>query len=121
MARVTVEDCLKRVDNRFRLVHLGAKRVIQLRKGAKPLVEAHKNKEIVLALREIAAGAVDFSSVTQIEQDQLSPKADQDALDSTQEGAGSQEAGDEVASETKPESDNSEAEKTDEVTPEETV
>ncbi len=71
MARVTVEDCLKRVNNRFLLVHLGAKRVIQLRKGAKPLYEAPKNKEIVLALREIAAGKVDFQSIEKIELDEL--------------------------------------------------
>lgn len=57
MARVTVEDCLKTVDNRFSLVHLAAKRVRQLREGAPPLVD-RKNKEVVVALREIAAGEV---------------------------------------------------------------
>jgi len=57
MARITVEDCLQKVDNRFQLIHLAAKRVRQLRKGAPPLVSA-KNKDIVLALREIAAGKV---------------------------------------------------------------
>ena len=70
MARVTIEDCLKRVNNRFTLVHLGAKRVIQLRKGATPFVDAPKNKEIVLALREIAAGKVDFDSIQHIEPDE---------------------------------------------------
>jgi DNA-directed RNA polymerase subunit omega len=75
MARVTVEDCLKRVNNRFTLVHLGAKRVIQLRKGATPLVDAPKNKEVVLALREIAAGLVDFDSIGQIEPDELAADA----------------------------------------------
>ena len=68
MARVTVEDCLRKVSNRFLLVHLGAKRVIQLRKGATPYVEAPKNKEVVLALREIAAGQVSFDNIAQIEQ-----------------------------------------------------
>ena len=121
MARVTVEDCLKRVNNRFRLVHLGAKRVIQLRKGAKPLVEAPKNKEIVLALREIAAGEVDFSSVAQMEQDQLSPKADQDSLDSPQEDAVSQQVSEELAPGTKTQSDNSESGETENLTPNETV
>ena len=58
MARVTIEDCLKRVDNRFALIHLASKRVEQLRRGAVPLVYAPKNKEVVLALREIAAGKV---------------------------------------------------------------
>jgi len=71
MARVTIEDCLKEVNNRFMLVHLGAKRVIQLRKGATPLVEAPKNKEVVLALREIAAGLVNFDSIAQIEPEEL--------------------------------------------------
>jgi DNA-directed RNA polymerase subunit omega len=75
MARVTIEDCLKEVNNRFILVHLGAKRVIQLRKGATPLVDAPKNKEVVLALREIAAGLVDFDSLSQIGPDELVAEA----------------------------------------------
>ncbi len=57
MARVTIEDCLKKVDNRFAIVHMAVKRVLQLREGARPLVECD-NKEIVVALREIAAGKV---------------------------------------------------------------
>ncbi len=57
MARVTVEDCLRNVDNRFELVHLTAKRVRQLRKGAEPLVGSN-NTDTVEALREIAAGKV---------------------------------------------------------------
>jgi DNA-directed RNA polymerase subunit omega len=57
MARITVEDCLKRVDNRFAIIHMAAKRVRQLRKGEEPKVIC-KNKDIVTALREIAAGKV---------------------------------------------------------------
>ncbi len=57
MARITVEDCLERVDNRFGLIHLAANRVRQLRKGAEPLVVC-KNRDTVVALREIAAGKV---------------------------------------------------------------
>lgn len=57
MARITVEDCLKQVPSRFKLIHLVIERVKQLREGAKPLVEAD-NKEIVIALREIAQGKV---------------------------------------------------------------
>jgi len=57
MARITVEDCLEKVDNRFGLIHLAAKRVRQLQKGAEPLVVC-KNKDIVVGLREIAAGEV---------------------------------------------------------------
>ena len=57
MARITIEDCLKAGYNKFGLVHLATKRVFQLRKGKKPLV-ASSNKEVVTALREIAAGKV---------------------------------------------------------------
>jgi len=57
MARITVEDCLGKVDNRFGLIHLAAKRVRQLKKGAEPQVVC-KNRDIVVALREIAAGEV---------------------------------------------------------------
>ncbi|GIW41314.1 MAG: DNA-directed RNA polymerase subunit omega [Candidatus Binatia bacterium] len=59
MARITVEDCLERVPNRFELALLAAKRAKQLLKGARPLVETD-NKEIVAALREIAAGKVEL-------------------------------------------------------------
>jgi DNA-directed RNA polymerase subunit omega len=57
MARITVEDCLEKVNNRFALIHIAAKRVRELRKGAEPLVVAH-NSDNVIALREIAAGKV---------------------------------------------------------------
>jgi len=57
MARITVEDCLEHVSNRFELVLLAARRAKQLLKGARPLVESD-NKEIVSALREIAADKV---------------------------------------------------------------
>lgn len=62
MARITVEDCLEKVPNRFALVLVAAKRAKQLIKGAKPLVKAPTNKEVVLALREIAAGKVKLKS-----------------------------------------------------------
>ncbi len=55
MARITLEDCLVKVSNRFQLAILATKRAKQLLKGAKPLLESD-NREIVLALREIAAG-----------------------------------------------------------------
>jgi len=57
MARITVEDCLKKIPNHFELAVLGAKRAHQLVRGAQPLVKSD-NREIVLALREIAAGKV---------------------------------------------------------------
>ncbi len=55
MARITVEDGLKNIPNEFELVMLAAKRVRQLIKGAQPLLRSD-NREVVLALREIAAG-----------------------------------------------------------------
>ncbi len=57
MARITVEDCLDNIDNRFGLVHLAARRVRQLVKGSQRLADCD-NKDIVCALREIAAGKV---------------------------------------------------------------
>ncbi|MFG6374599.1 MAG: DNA-directed RNA polymerase subunit omega [Desulfovibrio sp.] len=57
MARITVEDCQERVDNRFLLVQLAIKRVRQYRDGYEPLLES-RNKEVVTALREIAAGKI---------------------------------------------------------------
>jgi len=60
MARVTVEDCLQHVSNRFALVLLATGRTRQLLKGSKPMVPHQKNKEAVLSLREIAAGHVHF-------------------------------------------------------------
>jgi DNA-directed RNA polymerase subunit omega len=57
MARITVEDCLERVPNRFELVLLAARRAKQLLKGARPLADSD-NKEIVTALREVAADKV---------------------------------------------------------------
>jgi DNA-directed RNA polymerase subunit omega len=57
MARVTIEDCLQQVPTRFGLVHLAAKRVRQIYRGAPVLVKGD-NKEIVMAMREIAAGKI---------------------------------------------------------------
>lgn len=58
MARITVEDCLKRVSNRFQLVNMASKRVRQIREGSEYLVKSPKNEDIVVALREIAAGKI---------------------------------------------------------------
>lgn len=60
MARVTIEDCLDAVDNRFALVMLAAKRARQLETGTESMVEQRKNKSAVRALREIASGKVSF-------------------------------------------------------------
>ena len=58
MARVTIGDCLRRVENRYMLVHVAAKRVRQMLAGAQSLVQSPKNENIVIALREIAAGKI---------------------------------------------------------------
>jgi DNA-directed RNA polymerase subunit omega len=58
MARITIEDCTDKVSNRFHLVQMASIRTKQLKKGAKPLVHAEENKEVVVALREIAAGYI---------------------------------------------------------------
>lgn len=58
MARITVEDCLKRISNRFILVNMASRRVRQIREGSEYLVSSPKNEDIVVALREIAAGKI---------------------------------------------------------------
>lgn len=58
MARVTVEDCLNNVDNRFQLVLVATKRARQVSLGSEPFVDAEKDKPTVIALREIAEGFV---------------------------------------------------------------
>ncbi len=64
MARVTVEDCLEKVPNRFALVVLAARRARQIHRTGEPLVECN-NKPVVTALREIAAGMVNFNEDVQ--------------------------------------------------------
>ncbi len=68
MARITVEDCLDSVgdDNRFSLVHLTVQRVRQRRNDLPLLIPPKKNKEIVMALREIAAGKVTFENIRKL-------------------------------------------------------
>lgn len=70
MARVTVEDCVEKVENRYELVHLTAKRVKQLKDGAKQLVRS-KNKEVVTALREIATGKVVHSPIEEYDSEEF--------------------------------------------------
>ena len=66
MARITVEDCLENVDNRFQLVLIASKRARQLANGShEPLVPAEHDKPTVIALREIAAGLVGRSILSQ--------------------------------------------------------
>lgn len=66
MARVTVEDCLENIENRFKLVLLASKRTRQLEKGADEFVPRGKDKDTVVALREIAGGFVSESNIEQL-------------------------------------------------------
>ena len=69
MARITVEDCLKNVDNRFELVMIGSKRARQLAvEGRTALVPEENDKPTVVALREIAGGHVDASILSPVKQ-----------------------------------------------------
>ena len=56
MARITIEDCIEKVPNRFQLVQMTAIRAKQLKKGATPLVRTEENKAVVTALREACSG-----------------------------------------------------------------
>lgn len=85
MARVTVEDCLENVENRFELVMVSSKRARQLATGGKdPLVPLENDKPTVLALREIAAGLIDASILkepTQAETEAMALSAVQDGFE----------------------------------------
>ena len=70
MARITIEDCLEKVENRYELVHLTVKRVNQLKDGADALVRS-KNKEVVTALREIAAGKVAHAPISEYDSEEF--------------------------------------------------
>jgi DNA-directed RNA polymerase subunit omega len=67
MARITVEDCLEVVNNRFELVLMATKRARQLEKGAEPAVNPEQDKPTVLALREIAERRIDQTMIDQID------------------------------------------------------
>jgi DNA-directed RNA polymerase subunit omega len=72
MARITVEDCLDRVDNRFDLVLLACRRARQLTRGVDPLVAWENDKATVVALREIADGLVTYETVQEPEEKEVS-------------------------------------------------
>jgi DNA-directed RNA polymerase subunit omega len=67
MARITVEDCLAKIDNRFDLVLIASKRARQISLGSRPMVEEENDKPTVLALREIAAGVMNNQVIEEIE------------------------------------------------------
>jgi DNA-directed RNA polymerase subunit omega len=83
MARVTVEDCLDNVENRFQLVLVAAKRARQLTAGAEPCVPRENDKATVIALREIAGGFV-TSAILDEEIPQAGLEADEDAPQSNE-------------------------------------
>lgn len=70
MARITVEDCLDHVDNRFDLVLLGTKRARQLAGGVEPLLPWQNDKPTVMALREIADGLLSAETLAAAEQEE---------------------------------------------------
>ncbi|RMD80011.1 MAG: DNA-directed RNA polymerase subunit omega, partial [Gammaproteobacteria bacterium] len=76
MARITVEDCLQRIPNRFQLVLIAAKRARQLERGAQPTLDWENDKPTVVALREIAEGKVDASILDEEVPEPRSPAAE---------------------------------------------
>ena len=87
MARITIEDCMDHVPNRFHLVRMASIRAKQLKKGALPLLGSEDNKVVVMSLREIAAGLVKPSEV-----DPSASYAESEAAPTTAETAPAQEA-----------------------------
>ena len=73
MARLTVEDCLENLENRYDLVLLASKRARQLLLGSDPLIEDQTDKPTVMALREIAAGAVTNENIEEIGKPRFEP------------------------------------------------
>jgi DNA-directed RNA polymerase subunit omega len=80
MARITVEDCLQVVDNRFELVLMATKRARQLSKGSDPLVSTDNDKPTVLALREIAERKVTNALIEEVDK-QERERAEREALE----------------------------------------
>jgi DNA-directed RNA polymerase subunit omega len=80
MARITVEDCLEVVDNRFELVLMATRRARQLAKGADSLVESSNDKPTVLALREIAGRKITNEMIAEVERAERE-KAEREALE----------------------------------------
>ena len=93
MARVTVEDCLDNVDNRFQLVLVSSKRARQIAMGQNPMVEWENDKATVVALREIAEGHITNSILDEKEE------VEQEQIEVVAEG---EEAANEVAAGDKP-------------------
>jgi DNA-directed RNA polymerase subunit omega len=82
MARVTVEDCLEKVNNRFALVLLVTKRAKQILRGSEPVVSRRENKFVVTALREVAEGLVRYDVDTDVLIQQVEADLSKRQLDS---------------------------------------
>ena len=87
MARITVEDCLENIDNRFELVLTATKRARQIGHGAEPMVAEENDKPTVIALREIAEGFIDAERVDVLQAEieaaevfEMNPSEDDPAL-----------------------------------------
>jgi len=87
MARVTVEDCLDKVDNRFQLVLVATKRARQLSRGAQPLIEWENDKPTVVALREISEGHVTPSILDEKPEEAVFAEEMPAMLESLEQGA----------------------------------
>ena len=110
MARITVEDCLDKVDNRFELVMVSSKRARQIQiEGKEPMLPVDNDKPTVLALREIAEGLVDasilnekpsvdleeeFATESELEASEAGEAAEESAEANTEEGAETETAAD---------------------------
>lgn len=82
MARVTVEDCLEKINNRFALVLLVSKRAKQILRGSEPVVSRKENKYVVTALREVADGLVRYDVDTNVLIQQVEADLNKRHLDS---------------------------------------
>jgi len=105
MARITVEDCLENVDNRFELVMVSSKRSRQIQTGGKdPLVSVDNDKPTVLALREIAEGLIDASILIakppSVELEELSEDINAEVVEGAEAASEAEESGEAATDET---------------------
>ena len=91
MARITIEDCMEHVPNRFYLVRMASIRAKQLKKGALPLLTSEDNKQVVMSLREIAAGLVKPGELSTPETEALAVEASADVATPEAEAVQSEE------------------------------
>ncbi len=96
MARVTVEDCLENVDNRFELVLVASKRARQLAMGKEPLVEAEKDKPTVIALREIAENLVNADILTEVPEVEEEILIEEDVVEDESSASAGEAGSDEI-------------------------